>query len=303
MRHVRRTRTWHCRAAGLALGMCMACGQAQQGAAEAAAPDEQTSPDAVRQRTISIMAANTLAVAAYGKRNWWNDGFTTRFHTANEGWFGQNTYSGGADKLGHFYMNYAGVRLFSRAFEWAGNTPAGSNDLAAWLMLGTFTAIEVLDGFSKQWRFSKEDVVMNVAGIGAALMMEHHPELDRVLDLRFLYRSSREEGNNFDPFGDYSGQTYLAVVKASGIPALRSHPVLRYLELSVGYGTRGYGTLGYSTRNTYVGVSLNLSELLNASLFKSPSKRGRAQRLTDTALEFIQVPGTAALARHRLRSD
>jgi len=42
---------------------------------------------------------------------------------------------------------------------------------------------------------------------------------------------------------------------------------------------------------------------LNASVFKSASKRGRAQRLTDTALEFIQVPGTAALARHRLRPD
>lgn len=93
---------------------------------------------------------------------------------------------------------------------------------------------------------------MNAAGIGAALLMERNPGLDRILDLRVLYQSSREEGNGFDPFGDYSGQTYLAVVKTGGIPALRSHPVLRYVELSLGYGTRGYSR-GHGTRNVYAG--------------------------------------------------
>ncbi|GAB3549817.1 hypothetical protein GCM10027343_32070 [Noviherbaspirillum agri] len=258
-----------------------------------------------RRRTWGIIAGNSLAVALYGKGNWWEDGFNSTFRSQKEGWFGQNTYSGGADKLGHFYMNYAGTRLFSRAFEWAGNTPEQSLEMAGWLMLGTFTAVEVLDGYSKEWRFSREDAVMNVAGIGAAMLLEKNPRLDRLIDLRFLYQPS--SGRGFEPFGDYSGQTYLLVAKASGIPVLQTHPLLRYLEFAVGYGSRGYSSRRTTTdepsRNVYVGISLNLSELLNASVFKSSAEASRTQRVTNTALEFLQVPGTAVFSKTRLRPD
>ena len=253
-------------------------------------------------RTTAIMVGGSLAIAAYGKRKWWRDGFNRRFRTVDEDFFGQGTYSGGADKLGHFYMNYVGTRLFAKLFEWDGNAPARALRLAAAYTLGTFAAVEVIDGFSRKWRFSKEDLLMNAAGVGAALLMESNPRLDRMLDLRFQYRPSREGGQGVDPFGDYSGQTYLVVAKAAAVPALREHPVLRYAELAVGYGTRGYsaGSDGPRSRNVYVGVSLNLSELLNGTVFRdAPS----AQWFARTALEFVQVPGTAALARHTLGRD
>lgn len=262
----------------------------------------------VRRRTLGIVIGNSLAVALYGRKNWWQDGINSRFRVVNEGWFGQQTYSGGADKLGHFYMNYASTRLFARAFEWSGNDPGQSLRHAAWLTLGTFTAVEVLDGFSKKWRFSKEDVFMNAAGVGAAVLLERNPGLDRILDLRFLYRPSRDNGAGFDPFGDYSGQTYLFVAKASGISSLRNHPWLRYVEVAVGYGTRGYSNgagpgSDRQSRNMYAGVSLNLSELLNGTVFRNSAEERRGQRMVDTALEFVQVPGTAVLAKHRLRAD
>jgi hypothetical protein len=259
-----------------------------------------------RRRTLAIILGNSLGVAFYGKRNWWQDGFNAQFRSEKEGWFGQNTYSGGADKLGHFFMNYAGTRLFSRAFEWAGNAPSASLELAGWMMFGTFTAVEVLDGYSKKWRFSREDAVMNVAGIGTAFLLEKHPDLDRLIDLRVLYQPST--GHSFEPFGDYSGQTYLLVAKASGVPALQAHPFLRYLELAVGYGSRGYSAhrtdqTDNRARNVYVGISLNLSELLGATVFKSSSEERRAQRVGNTILEFVQVPGTAVLSKHKLSSD
>lgn len=262
----------------------------------------------MRLRTWGIVLGNTLAVGLYGRHNWWSDGFSGSFRTVNEGWFGQNTYSGGADKLGHFYMNYAGTRLFARAFEWAGNGPGRSLELAAWLTLGTYTTVEVIDGFSKKWRFSKEDAIMNVAGVGAALLIEKNPQLDRLLDLRLLYRPSRSDNSNIDPFGDYSGQTYLLVAKASGVPVLRNHPWLRYFELAIGYGSRGYsdnpvGVDGNRSRNLYLGISLNLSEVLGATIFKRSDERDRVQRGINTVLEFVQVPGTAALVRHGIRSD
>lgn len=259
-----------------------------------------------RRRTLGIILGNSLAVALYGQRHWWKDGFHSGFRSTKEGWFGQNTYSGGADKLGHFYMNYAGTRLFARAFDWAGNAPEKSLEMAGWLMLGTFTAVEVLDGFSKQWRFSREDVVMNAAGIGAALLLEKNPQLDRLIDLRFLYQPS--SGRGFEPFGDYAGQTYLVVAKASGIPGLQTHPLLRYVELAVGYGSRGYtshraGGDDGRARNVYVGISLNLSEVLNATVFQSSREEQRSRRVTNTVLEFVQVPGTAVFTKHKLQAD
>jgi hypothetical protein len=253
-------------------------------------------------RTTAIMVGGSLAIAAYGRSKWWRDGFNGRFRSVDEDFFGQDTYSGGADKLGHFYMNYVGTRLFAKLFEWDGNAPARALQLAAVYTLGTFAAVEVIDGFSRKWRFSKEDLLMNAAGVGAALLMESNPRLDRLLDLRFQYRPSDEGGQGADPFGDYSGQTYLVVAKAAAVPALREHPVLRYAELAVGYGTRGYTAASHwpRSRNVYVGVSLNLSELLNVTVFKDAPA---ARWFTRTALEFVQVPGTAALARHTLGRD
>lgn len=251
------------------------------------------------RHTAAIMLGTSVALAVYGKRNWWQDGFRGRFTAVNEGWFGQDTYSGGADKLGHFYMTYASSRLLTRAFIWDGASDEQSLKIAAWYTLGAFAAIEVADGFSKKWRFSREDMLMNVAGVGAGVLLERHPGLDRLFDLRLRYRPSREEGGRFDPFGDYSGQTYLFVTKLAGFPALRRQGLLRYVEVAAGYGTRGYdhssGIQG--TRNVYFGLSLNLSELIN----KRGAQAGRLQRFASTALEFVQIPGTVLLSRHTLR--
>lgn len=259
-----------------------------------------------RLRTLGLIIGHSAAVAAYGKAKWWQDGFTGNFRSQNEGWFGRSTYSGGADKLGHFYMTYAGTRLFSRAFEWAGQEQAQARELAAWLMFGTFTAIEVLDGYSRQWSFSREDVVMNVAGIGLGLLLEAKPDLDKLLDVRVHYLPS--SGSNFDPFGDYSGQIYLLVAKAAGIPQWSNHPLLRYLEFGIGYGTRGFSKdgdvpPGQRERNIYVGISLNLSALLDDKVFTRPGPHGRTQRAVDTFLEFVQVPGTGVAVKHSLDSD
>jgi hypothetical protein len=267
-------------------------------------PDERR----VQLRTWGIILGSAAAVGVYGQQKWWHNGFDSRFKQQDEGWFGKNTYSGGADKLGHFFMAYAGTRLSSSAFEWAGNTPEDSLKLAALTTLGILSGVEILDGYSKNWKFSKEDAVVNAFGVGAGLLLEKHPQLDRLLDIRLLYRPSREGGRDFNPFGDYSGQTYLLVAKANGLPAFREHPLLRYLEVAVGYGTQGYSDSPRTEslnpqRHAYVGVSLNVSEVLRKSVFHSSESRSRTQRATEAFLEFVQVPGTAALVRHELSGD
>jgi predicted lipoprotein DUF2279 len=260
---------------------------------------DRPTPAQLRLRNAVVIGGGIALVGAYGAAKWWDEGFTGDFRTAKEGWFGQNTSSGGADKLGHVFSAYFGTRVVTRAFEAIGNEPAPARWLAAASTFAVMLGIEIADGYSKEYRFSGEDVVMNLVGMGLGYVLERNHALDNLLDFRLLYRKS--DYSSFDPVGDYSGQTYLVVAKASGVPALRENSVLRYFELAFGYGTRGYqGPPGVEReRNLYFGVSLNLSEVLARTAFRGAKERSGAQRAADMFLEFVQVPGTAALASHR----
>ncbi len=248
-------------------------------------------------RNALIVGAGATLVTAYGRSKWWQSGFGDGFKTANEGWFGRNTEYGGADKLGHMYFNYGAVRLLTPLFEAAGNSRSDSVSLAAWTTLGIFTGVEVVDGFSRRWKFSPQDALMNVAGTALGAVLETHPELDEKFDFRVAYR--RSAGSGFNPFGDYSGQRYLLVVKADGFAPLRKNPLLRYLEFSVGYQARGFDSGGERRRDAYVGVSLNLSRLLADGFYDGRMHSTPFQRGTDRLFELVQFP-TAGYARRNL---
>lgn len=259
---------------------------------------------AVRRRTVLLIAAEAIALTWYGRQNWWQDGFTGDFRTVREGWFGQGTMAGGADKLGHFYTNYAGTRLLTRAFRYAGNDENTALWLGAAVVLGSMTAVEVADGYARRWRFSREDALMNVVGTAAGVLFERSPWLDDMVDLRVHYVPSDVGGDKFDPFGDYSGTTYVAAFKASGVAALRARPWLRHLEFSLGYGTRNYhdarpDLMTQRRRQVYVGVALNLSELLGQTVYRT-RPGARSHQAARTILEYVQVPGTAAFVRNRI---
>jgi hypothetical protein len=275
-------------------------------AEQAASLPDLESAASVHRRTLLVIGGEALLLGWYGKTNWWQEGNTGEFKIAKEGWFGQDTYAGGADKLGHFFMNYASSRIVADAFMWAGNDNDRAVNLGALTTLGAMTVVEIIDGYSKRWRFSREDAVMNVLGAGAAILMERNPALDRLVDFRLHYKTSASNQYNFDPFGDYSGQTYIVALKASGIPALREHRWLRYVELVAGYGARDFPENRPNipgdnrTRNVYAGISINLSEVLGQTVFKNLPD-SRARKLTTAVLEFAQPPGTAVF-RHRTLS-
>jgi hypothetical protein len=297
------------RAAALLLGLVIA-GMATRPAGasqEKAHPEEadrRPAPELasdLRWRNSLIIGGGGLAVFLYGQNKWWREGFTGNFRSADEGWFGNGTYAGGTDKLGHAWGTYLGTRAVARVLELAGNDPAGALRLATWSALGAYTAIEVLDGYSKQYRFSKEDAIANAAGAALAVLLEKNPALDRVLDFRLHYRRSPNAA--FDPLSDYTGQTYLLVLKAGGMPRLSSHPVLRYVEFAAGYAARNFDedpTLRETrSRNLYFGISLNLSALLDDTAFRDTPRSSWTRRLTSGALEVVQVPGTGVYAKHR----
>lgn len=248
----------------------------------------------LRERNALIVSVGSAAFLAYGRAKWWDQDFGGGFKTSGEGWFGRGTDYGGADKLGHMFTNYASMRLFTRTFEAAGNSRADSVRLAAWTTIGIFTGIEVVDGYSRNWRFSGEDALMNVLGAGLGVLMETQPGLDAKVDIRFGYR--RSTGSHFDPFGDYSGQRYLLVAKADGFESLRRHPLLRYLEVGVGYQAR-FTPGSERRRDAYVGVSLDLSRLLADGFYDGRRGTTPFQRGADMAFELVQFPTAGYLRR------
>ncbi|MFA6148697.1 MAG: DUF2279 domain-containing protein [bacterium] len=259
----------------------------------------------LRWKNAAVIGGIGITVGIYGSKGWWEEGFSGSFRTVDEGWFGRNTYAGGADKAGHAFFTYAGARLLARGFEAIGNDPGRARGLGVWTSLGVMTGVEVVDGFSKRFRFSLEDVVANAAGAAFAVLAETDPRIDALLDFRLLYRRSddaRRVGET-DPIADYSGQTFLLALKADGIPRLREIPVVRYLELQAGYNTRGYepndGVKIDPHRRIYYGIGINLSRLLSDTVFRGCLEGGKIQRGTDTVLEFLEVPGTAAHAYRR----
>lgn len=286
---------------------------------------DSVDPDLQKFRTRLLVSGYMLGVGLYGYLAWWNkdvtrnieteDGVflrtetlsnrTSNFRVNNEGWFDLDSPAGGADKLGHAYSSYLSTRLMTQGFEWAGYSHRESAKLAGFTTGAVMLGVEVMDGFTVEYGFSKEDLVMNLTGVGIGTLLDLYPQWDAVFDVRFLYWRSddaRKLGER-DPISDYSGQTYLLITKASGIPALRENKFLRYFELAVGYGSRGYQpTPGKyevqfpKERNLYYGISLNLSELLNDFVFGK--KESRSQRVTTNVLEYLQVPGTALLFEH-----
>lgn len=201
------------------------------------------------------------------------------------------------------------MRLLSAALQNWTDTPRDeairvSGLASAAVALG----VEVLDGYTLEYGFSVSDLVMNLAGVGLGMLLESSPHWDDLIDFRWQYRPSGDAKKlgQRDSIGDYSGQTCLLVLKASGVPQLRTHPWLRYAELQFGYGSRGYAPhpgwfapeLPYQHRNLYFGIGLNLSELLGVKVFGE--RRSRTRWVTEKFLEYVQVPGTNALLRYGL---
>lgn len=254
-------------------------------------------------RTGLLISSFALGTALYGALNWWDDS-SSQFRVRHEGWFNEDTPNGGADKLGHAYSFYVSTRLMRRGFQWAGYSRSKAAQWAGITSAALSVGVEIMDGFTDEYGFSPEDTIMNLGGIGLGVFLEMNPQWDDLFDVRLHYWTSDDarKFDDYDPVADYSGQTYLWIIKASGIPNLRQHQWLRYFELALGYGTRGYqpndGTEQPTERNLYYGLSLNLSQLLNDLVFKN--SRSRSQQVTEQVLEYWQMPGTALLVEHHL---
>ncbi len=219
---------------------------------------------AKEQKALVLNAAAVATIATYGLIKW--DYFQTSPKSTPEGWLGRTTKSGGADKLGHFWISYAASDLLAYTYRRWGYSDSEANGLGTLSALGIGTLMELGDAYSGSFGFSYEDLVMNMAGAGTAYVLGRYPSLKRKIDLRVEFKPDSFGDLTDDVFTDYENQRYLVSLKLDGFDAF-DDSYLGYLELHVGYFARGYDTFrpggtDARRRSVYFGIGFNVSKLV-----------------------------------------
>jgi hypothetical protein len=237
--------------------------------------------------TLSLdIAALTAVGIAVGAGQWgWGQ---SNFHFTKEGWFGRNTTYGGMDKLGHAYS----AQLMSDYITWrlrAAGYDSGESSVTAALLTGiAFAGVEFGDGFS-HYGASYEDFIASASGIAFSYLRNTVPGLYGKVDFRMQYVPKMS--GDFLGVGDYDGKKFLLAWKLGGFETFKETP-LRYLEIYTGYYARGFGPHTGNvpqTRSAYVGLGLNLTELL----FSQPGTRDTTIGSAIAVFNrYIQLPFT-----------
>lgn len=225
------------------------------------------------------------------------------FHFNDEGWFGMDTYAGGADKMGHVWGNYAVVRGVSGILEWGGWGKTMSLLTATGLTTGFFVTTEIEDGYRQQYGFAWNDIAMNLTGSVLAVLMEVSPPLDRRFDFRLEYfpskpfRESVAENGPFNSPEDYTGQRFFLAYHLSTIDPMRESDVLfwtQYLDLSLGFHAAHFKPEEKEpvdhAQDLFVGVTVNVQQILDNTVMTGPRSTGG--RVIGFTNEIYQLPYT-----------
>jgi len=284
-------------------------GQAQQGDTEPTpVRDAHARTPSVWRRGLALGIVGTTYAAAWSfvSAAWWTrKNESAHFKLRDEGAFGLQTYAGGADKLGHFYANYVATRMYVDILEWGGFSRNVSIVSATVLTTVFFTGIEFKDGYQRGYGFSAGDIAANLSGQSAALAMMLVPGLDEAVSIKLMYFPSPDfrrvvsAGGRLNMPEDYSGQTYLLSFHLAALSLVKREPsvrALRYLDVSLGYATRGYQPIPTSPEPVRqlasIGVSLNLQSVCD-DLFSEPLEpRSTGAAIVHFVNEMYQPPYT-----------
>lgn len=240
-----------------------------------------------QQRKKRVLATTLLGagvITLWGMLEW--DYFSTAPHCQSEGWFGKETESGGADKLGHAYSTYVvshGLAALYQSWGFSKKEAALFGSSTSFALMGY---LELGDAYSR-YGFSPEDMVANGIGALVGYLLFENDTLAEKIDFRWEYGF---DPNQTDIFTDYENSKYLLAVKLNGFEATQ-RTLLRNLELHFGYYTRNFDSNDADNeRNIYFGIGLNLSDIL----FRHSWKK------TGTVLRYLQLPYTYVDVSHGL---
>jgi hypothetical protein len=182
--------------------------------------------------TAAIVGLNYLWYQKYSR---------TKFH-----FFNDNKEWLQMDKMGHAVTAYNLGVLGIDALRWTGMEQSKAIWYGGLTGLLFLTTIEVMDGFSTDWGFSRGDMLANLSGSALSIGQELAWNEQR-FQMKFSYHQSiyaayapNKLGVNFMQrlLKDYNGQTYwLSGNIYSFLNKEANFP--RWLNLSVGYGVEG----------------------------------------------------------------
>ncbi|MFA6238023.1 MAG: DUF2279 domain-containing protein [Bacteriovorax sp.] len=237
-----------------------------------------------------------LAFAAYGAF-FWDWGKISGFNFRDEGWFAKSTYAGGTDKIAHFYSHYTLDRFSYYMYRQSGLSREDALKHSFILATSVGLLIEIGDGIS-HYGFAINDLISDMAGIGLGHLLNQNAYLDELLGVQLWWWSDdtatgehKKGGKLKDPIDDYNNQKYVLNLRLAAIPVLRDFTPTRYLNLDLGYYTRGFKDSPEGTKTlkqVYTGVSINVSQVLRDFFPKSD-----AAYAVSTFSRFYQFPYTS----------
>lgn len=274
-------------------------------------PDPAMSQGINQGRFIGVVAGTAVvyALTSYFLGKTW---YTKRvpFHSFNDNgeWLQM-------DKVGHATTAYAISRGEYELFRWSGVNERASVLTGSLIALLYQTTIELFDGRSEGWGFSKGDMAANLTGIGL-FMGQQYGFGEQKVGLRYGWRQSiypqyrpnllgQRIGNQM--LKDYNGQQYwLSLNIASVLPVGPSFP--RWLNLDLGYSgsgmTGGHANPPYFDadgkevkftryRQFYLSPDVSLARLpgLNGTNAQPLVSAGQFFKIPAPSLEFNRLNG------------
>jgi hypothetical protein len=252
-----------------------------------------------------------------------------QYKWGGDGWVGDETYAGGADKFGHAWATMSLARAGTEMLnQWGGYDRTTSNIISTVASELLFTGVEVKDGFYYEFSFS--DLTGDSIGAVAGFALSQWPRLDELFDYRVEYWPSamyqrKLDGSSPCPSGgcskwniaeDYSGETYLLAFHLGGIHALRDMKygtISRFIDVAAGFSSRNYkpercappactmeqaaadlaAAPGKPQQHLYLGITLNAQGLFDYLFEGRASKSARATRkITHGVFEVFNPPFT-----------
>ncbi|MBD0835966.1 DUF2279 domain-containing protein [Aestuariibaculum suncheonense] len=236
-----------------------------------------------RRNAVVISEATLAGIALVGLNQlWYADYEQSKFHTIND-----NNEWLQMDKMGHAFTAYQMGKFGAGLLNWSGVSEKQQLIYGSTLGFGFLTAVEVLDGFSKEWGFSWGDIIANASGTGLYVGQQLLWNEQRIL-LKFSYHETMFAQQRSDKLGegfferilkDYNGQTYWLSLNLSSF--LKEKKIPKWLNVAFGYGAEGMLS-GISNKNNldlpsydryrqfYLSLDVDLSKIkTNSSLLQT----------------------------------
>ena len=194
-----------------------------------------------RQNSVFISETILASGALIGLNQlWYADYPKSNFHFIND-----NSEWMQMDKVGHLYSSYHIGRFGAEALNWSGASKKKQLIFGSSLGFVFLTAVEVMDGFSKEWGASTGDVVANASGTALYVSQELIWKEQRIIP-KFSFHTTQYSNYRPDLLGtlmseqilkDYNGQTFWFSFNLHSFS--KNSKIPKWLNVALGYGAEG----------------------------------------------------------------